>query len=139
MNQSGASGSRITITGTTTAKTVLRFGVRDVSWRSQLARDGGEGRAGFIASAEMAQVVDDAVGVRRGSARGEDSVRPDEREAAAEISVDDVDELGVALYAGRLERAADAGAGHDQQVASAAEQVMQPGRPVLATDLEVGE
>jgi hypothetical protein len=70
---------------------------------------------------------------------GEDSVRPDEREAAAGISADDVDELGVTPDVGRLEPAADVGAGHDQHVASAAEQVMQPGRSVLATDLEVGE
>jgi len=79
------------------------------------------------------------VSVSRRSTRGEDSVRPDEREAAAGLSVDDGDEFGVAPDTGRLERAADAGAGHDQHVASAAEQVMEAGRSVLTTDLEVGE
>jgi hypothetical protein len=90
-------------------------------------------------SAEPAQVVDDTACVFRGSARGEDSVWPDEREAAAEICADDIHELGVAPDAGNLERAADVGAGHDQQMASAAEQVMQPGGSVLALDLDVGE
>src|SRR5215471_7808558 len=79
------------------------------SWRSHLAQDGGRGRFRFTGAAESAQVVDDMVSVSRGSTRGENSVRPDEREAAAEISADDIDELGVAPDAGRLERAADAG------------------------------
>jgi hypothetical protein len=79
------------------------------------------------------------VSVCRGSARGEDCVRPDKREAAAGISADDVDELGVAPGADRLERAGDASAGHDQYVAPAAEQVIQPVRPVLVADLDVGE
>src|SRR5215469_16440271 len=66
------------------------------SWRSHLAQDGGRGRFRFTGAAESAQVVDDMVSVSRGSTRGENSVRPDEREAAAEISADDIDELGVA-------------------------------------------
>lgn len=100
---------------------------------------GGRGRFRFTGSAESAQVAGDMVSVSRGSTRGEDSVRPDEREAAAKISVNDIDELGVAPDADRLERAADTGARHDQHVASAAEQVIQPGWSVPATDLEVGE
>jgi hypothetical protein len=110
-----------------------------VSWCSHLAQNRGRGRFRFTASAESSQVVDYTVSVSRGSARGEDSVRPDESEAGAEISADDVDELGVAPDAGRLERAADAAAGHDQDVASGAKQVIQPGRSVLATHLDVGE
>src|SRR5438552_2280877 len=74
-----------------------------------------------------------------GNRQAQAVVRVDECEAAAATCAEDVDELGVAADAGSLERAADAGAGHDQHVASAAEQVIQPGRAVLATDLEVGE
>ena len=57
--------------------------VRGVSWRNHLAPDRSRGRFRFTGSAELAQVVDDTVSVCRGSTRGEDSVRPDEREAAA--------------------------------------------------------
>jgi hypothetical protein len=121
----------------TAAETALRVSV--VSWRDHLAQDRGRGRPGFSGYAEPAQVVDDTVSVSRCAARGEDSVGPDECEAAAGIAIDHVDEPGVAPDAGRLECTADAGAGHDQHVASAAELVMQPGRSVLATDVDVGE
>src|SRR5215472_4079651 len=79
------------------------------------------------------------VSVCRGSACGEDSVRPDEGEAAADIATDDVDEFGVLGDVGGLERGAGAGPGYDQCVASAAEQGMQPGRSKFAADRDVGE
>ena len=86
MNQSGAHTSKVNMARITAAETALRVSV--VSWRDHLAQDRGRGRAGFSGYAEPAQVVDDTVSVSRCSARGEDSVGPDECEAAAGIAID---------------------------------------------------